>query len=817
VFNEDMVPQNLINVTSISRTKRVAFLVDLKSIDNDNINEIIRYSITTWGGRYHAIIPASKEEIKPSWWNLLIHLDPDIIYSLLTLDDKLIERINRHILPAKIIEHDVTQDTKPHRISTFDIRALGIEDIPRFIWKTREKGPFFEPHFFYIKEASKDNINSKSFVLRNFGTFPEVVNFTSNALFPDMPHIVIDPGEMNPIEILSDIFEKDSTKLSRSIMPIDHCRMYASRNYSLEFDSFVRGFHLVVGDHPMDAIYSWNRALNSEFNIGRDVFWLSEAHSKEDALLQVLSKWIQRTFWGSDNIKYGKVISYSADISLLQSVAEKMQNYARFSFQADRLNPDSFPLPNAREYFYSPNLFESDTSRQLDKVALSENKGFVRFQRPQFLLKGHPQFGWMVDLEIEYHPERYSSWTNTRPIWRLPKRLGLASKFFAEHPFESRIIKRGLPSIGVTTQSTNIHIRIPSDYGVIWTWFERYSNRTRMRALDPPIFRGLRISDKGKYLQGLLRLFGNVYHAGSAFEDPYWRNVLLLLSGRPNFKDDLELRKKRAFETLNDILDKNELPIKKGSPEINQIAEELARCLTLRDYESRVLTKKQLVSNFAKFRVEGLKKDPNDGYWNTYYKFDENKERDLQDSLKDKILLQGAELSCPHCGSRHWYVVDDLRSDMRCNGCLFGFPLVDSPEWSFRLNDLVTNALRRHGILAVLQTLYKQQQMLNEMFLFLPCQDIFKKTNGEEPFTDLDIVVIKEGKFIIGEVKSDPGGFKQSDFDDLKVVGIDLVPDEIVLAAPGDSWPNQVLKEANKLAEDLKPLEIKVSPLLLQW
>ena len=52
------------------------------------------------------------------------------------------------------------------------------------------------------------------------------------------------------------------------------------------------------------------------------------------------------------------------------------------------------------------------------------------------------------------------------------------------------------------------------------------------------------------------------------------------------------------------------------------------------------------------------------------------------------------------------------------------------------------------------------------MFLYLPCQEIFKR-GVNQPFTDLDVVLISNGKFIVGEVKSDPGGFAQADLEKL--------------------------------------------------
>jgi len=109
------------------------------------------------------------------------------------------------------------------------------------------------------------------------------------------------------------------------------------------------------------------------------------------------------------------------------------------------------------------------------------------------------------------------------------------------------------------------------------------------------------------------------------------------------------------------------------------------------------------------------------------------------------------------------------------------------------------------------------------MFLFLPCQNIFER-NPSNPeawpgnlFTDLDLVVISDKRCIIGEVKSDPKGFKPDDFEKMKIVAEDLLPDEVVFAAPGDVWPIEQEAAFRKLAEALEPFDIRVTPLLMRW
>jgi len=808
---DNISPQATLTVTTISRPKRVAFLINPDIIDGEDIDEIFKYCLTVWGGKFYAIIPTSGQEIKPDWWKLLTILDPDIIYSYVPLQDTLVEHINRNILPIRIKEpRDPLVKPTGYRPYEFDIGALTIEDIPRSVWNSRNF--FYAPTFFYIKESNDKSVTS-SFVLRNFGTFPGTINYTEDALFRDIPYKLIEKFDEKPAKVLETIFNEAKLYPRRITVPADFCGLYASRKYVPVFDPFMSGFHIVVGDSPLDALYMWNRGLISSQNNGRNTFWIPKDHCLDDDLLTYVAKWINENYWGDQTERGGKVISYSIDEGVVQDVAKKISNLARYYYQPVRIPSDKFPCPNVKRF--EPHSFERATDRQTDVVPLSENKGIAGFQRPHFLFRGHPQFGWMVDCIIQYHPERYD-WTNIRPIWQLPKRLGIAWLFLGNN---SRIIEGGIPSVEVTTKDDIVNFEIPSDNSVFWTFLNIHGHSNRpanFPILPPPTsFDQFRTSDKGRYLRGLVSLFGNLYNAGRIFEDTYWRDVLLLMAGRPDYVKELKFRSDIVLREIKELFSKDPTPIFADTPRANQLAEELARKLPLRDRKIEELTKKQLVSHFSMLRGKALKANPHDSYWQSYQKFDEWRGSDLQSLLEDKIFLQGAKSSCPHCGTRQWYLVDNLKANMRCDGCLMNYPLPPEPEWSFRLNSLVSNALRKHGLLPVLYTLYDINRFPG-MFLYLPCQDIYKG-NEPDPYTDIDIMVIKDGKFIIGEVKSDPSGFEPTQFEKLKEISMNLLPDELLIAAPGDSWPSDITLKVRKLSDELKAKEIKVSPILLKW
>ena len=796
---QEIINQNTISVTTSSRPKRVAFLVHLGQTTDEEINQIIQYSVGVWGGRYHAIIPTTGKEIASDWWKLLVLVDPDIVYSFVPLDDCLVYRINRHILPLKIVE--ITSEDRKRKgtnnlISDQEIRSLGIEDIPRFIWARR--GSIREPLFFYIKD-SWGNTAEKTFVLRNFGTLPDIISMQTT--FRDIPHKVLEPNSFSPTDILKELHPHASL----AILPIDLCRMCVPQYYP-GHDRFAQGFHLVIGDSPMDTAYAWNRIHVSNNGRSRCTFWLSRKLSHEDDLLYLVGLWIKTTFWNPYE-KNGKVVSYSVNQESLLPIAEKIQEVVDFVFEPIHLTPEQFPCPNSR----SPRM--PFPERHTCQVPLCQNRGIVGFPRPPFLVEGHPEFGWMVDCEIPYHRESYW-YTNAVSNWQLPKRIGIADKFFESYG-HSRVIAGGLPSTEVWPNSQAIKIYLPSDMELIRTYLDRqYSNMTGRQTQPEGRFASFRVSSNGKYLQGLLELFGSLSSACSTFEDPSWRAVFLLMAGRPDPEADLKRRTELAVKVFRDIFAEDPSPVDDNGPRLEKLAREIAHRLTLRDPDPRVLSSKQLKGQYFKnVRAGSLKQNPKVEYRLS------NKEIydvELQDLLDAGVLLQGSEVECPYCGTRHWYVIDDLHSEMRCNGCMLEFSFPVAPEWSFKLNALITNALRRQGLLAVIQTLCSLGLDTRNMFLFVPCLDIFKK-DEREPFTDLDIVVIRDGKSLIAEVKSAPGGFCPKDFKNLREVAEDLLPDEVAVAAPGDKWHQEVSSQITRLEEALRPLEIKVSTIALRW
>ena len=89
--------------------------------------------------------------------------------------------------------------------------------------------------------------------------------------------------------------------------------------------------------------------------------------------------------------------------------------------------------------------------------------------------------------------------------------------------------------------------------------------------------------------------------------------------------------------------------------------------------------------------------------------------------------------------------------------------------------------------------------------MFAPCLDLFENDN-KGPVGDLDIAVILDGQFMIGEVKHSRDLFDEATFAKMEDFARRLSPD-ILLFASMDRDPTALInKEITRLSEVLRPL-----------
>ncbi len=185
----------------------------------------------------------------------------------------------------------------------------------------------------------------------------------------------------------------------------------------------------------------------------------------------------------------------------------------------------------------------------------------------------------------------------------------------------------------------------------------------------------------------------------------------------------------------------------------------------------------------------------------------ENLEIGLKMTLKElcdyKVFLKGFNIKCTNCSSHFWYPLTEIEHSVNCKGCLEKFDFPIEPEFAYKLNDLIKNnvfqsSTQRDGNLAVIRSLVNIRSGSRNSFEYSPQLNLYSY-HSKKPFSDMDIVAISDGEFIIGEVKHNSKLFSENSNKALKglvEMSKEILPDKIILACYEDS--NSKLEKARK-------------------
>ena len=186
----------------------------------------------------------------------------------------------------------------------------------------------------------------------------------------------------------------------------------------------------------------------------------------------------------------------------------------------------------------------------------------------------------------------------------------------------------------------------------------------------------------------------------------------------------------------------------------------------------------------------------------------ENLEIGLKMTLKElcdyRVFLKGFNIKCSNCSSHFWYPLTEIDHAVNCKGCLKNCDFPIEPEFAYKLNDLIKNNVfqsptQRDGNLAVIRSLVSIRRRSHKSFEYSPQLNLYDDYHSNKPFSDIDLVAISDGKFIIGEVKHNSKLFSENSNKALKglvEMAKEIFPDKIILACYEDS--NDKLEKAKK-------------------
>ena len=614
-------------------------------------------------------------------------------------------------------------------------------------------------------------------------------------------------------------------------------------------------FEVVVGDTLQDIVHFWNRP----WLLGRwrrkymNQLLLPTILATDPSMEEALCSWIKRNAWKQgNNPETVQFVSFSTELPELENIAGKFQEkleaftYAKHYTEPQIPNFDSEHL----SFFLDKNPLSSRDS-SIETHRAQGNQDILEVTEPNSLAQHDSEGHWMADFYIEFthnrsgnHEDIIRRVDDTSSFWKFPNRNHLTSNMFNRF---SRIKQNGFPSALMKRGEKVLKLMLESPESVVASLF--YSNNRyvcedrdpRVQVATAPYYHS-DVSDKGKYLQGLLELFGNLTFAYEIFRNPYWREMFDLLSKNTRAEQGAEEAVANKLRKL--IVGSGPLTSANQSA-IKALAKQtvnLAKNLTLKQRESPF---KAFIAEAQRQRNKNVDNPllTNDRYgMDLLFQLCDSREvlafanrqhemdiidfgfrpQDVKDALSqliEKNIIQiGVKPRCRSCGMASWYHIDDIGQQLTCQGCRSPFPLDPELTWQYRLNSLVYAAYTSHGttpVILVLGQLFRESRI---SFFFSPNlnllaapQDEF--TEKQEIEAEVDIACIQDGKFIIGEVKQSMSLFRKKDFDDMAEIARRTKPDIVLFSCMDSDEPTRLItKNIERIQSELSPLEIDV-----QW
>ena len=594
-----------------------------------------------------------------------------------------------------------------------------------------------------------------------------------------------------------------------------------------ETDTWDICFEVIVGDTLQDIVYFWNRPLLiKKWKRGLiNHMWLPTALAKDTDMQDALCAWIARVAAnrGDGNPRTVRFVSFSIEKQELENIASRF----RENLHAHHLHVDTVTdcleepkIPN----FLPEDLFFMDIGNGMDIHRTQGNEGILELTEPKELAQGNVSGHWMADFYIEFTHDRYGNHEDvirrldrSSLFWRFPNRNHLTHQMFDK---PSRVKRNGFPSVMIPIGETMLRFSLEDAESVVASLFWR-ENRPADEHSDPraqlvaaPYYLA-EPSDKGKYLQGVLELFGNLTFAYQVLSNPYWRTIFDTLSKNTRAEQ-------HAHEAVTNRLRKE---IGRSDSLVdNQAAIESIAKLVVNEAKELDLKQKELPFNDFMQEVEHWRKE----YMENVRGADDQSEEDiigfrsedvrgaLAQLTQRNIVQIGIKPRCPSCGLAQWHYVDDIGQHLTCQGCRIQFPLHPEPTWHYRLNELTRAAHALHGTTPVILVLGQLFRECRTSFLFSPNLNLLTKPQDASPekldkAAEVDIACVQDGKFIIGEVKQSMSLFGRNDFDVIAEIAERTKPDIILFSCIDSQKPTKsIANHIERIRDRLSPLEIDV-------
>lgn len=765
------------------RQTRVAYLIDPATTSLALLDALFSASTGFWGGRLFPIIPVVDGVISPSYWSLLRKADPDWIYSYTRLPQETVDRLLREINPLAMERHadHLLQGEHPHFFPGLQHRLVRAQRLLPYATETRW---FRKPSLVTYKTKSG---TIDPLIARNFGIL------RADVLGEPIPEGVSQLC-FDETESFASLLEKLSEFREALVYPFTAAAARAVVDSGGE--THETSYTIFVGDDLETWVTFWNHIFTLEAGSRETwkMFCLPRTALQDGATVEALGKFLRRyahrngnhpptIHWTSASLTEEELKTLSAPFS-----RKKMDAYFRYSQRAAWSFPELKPSERYSFGFRggglgTPELFGA-TAHQIPGSG-----GLVNVPGLPFATGTDEH--WMQEVRIQYLAQ-HPYYANEDLQYQLPRRGGLASLFSA---LPGRVDADGGLSY-LTGRREGLFVKIPEDRELLLTAIGcdrrgTYDEGLVRREL-PPLYRKQTPSDKARYCRGVLDLFGGIFSASHTFDTRFWKETFDYLAGLGGREANTHtgivyqtIAKHPARWTLDAALPKEE--------EIARIEKEvvkLAQRVRVRENEATLqFLEKRLAQERAEFRSQqsqgGTAKTADPPAEAAEIRADLR--RALQGFVEAKILRQGTNTRCRHCGSRIWQEFSSLEQEFRCPGC---GALVHSDveaTWYYRLNTLLRGGIVEHGTVPVIAALAAARGEAKHSFVYSPGFVFYERYEDRKAVAELDVICIVDGELWVGEVKTNASEFKPNEMEKLireaKKMGADKA---FVFASEGD-------------------------------
>ena len=788
-----------VTLTQAAVPIRVCYLVPFDAT-TAMLTAIFKECYERWGGRDSLIVPVCDNVIGDAYWKWVRALDPDVVYAYAAIDDELLRRIDREWMPSIFKLHlnrSDHLDFTPHH----GVEALKTLSVLPTLANQDRIGP--QRRLALLSRFinwTPDTLLADSFGINPFG--PGTTQVVAVRKDADI-YAVGQRGEAYYRETAEREFESSTEVLNvmaeRAYDRMTMAQLSGSGYDGLHYfsESAWRGsFSVVVGDTPTDRIAFWNGRVGFDDWHRRHIIaiHLSEEEARNTELLAALKKFIiSANPWTSNGAHFVTIRSSSTSDDLLQSIVDAFRPHLNATSErfadANACAPQDITQPVFMRHG-SPERFTD---------------GFVRFAPmvPAHLVGPHAPSaflsggGWSVEVSVIR--EAGGSFEAANRELRYPRRWQ-AVRAIAGGAIAKTSVTGGLKIVVAGENKPQVLRFSDDDAAYIARLFLEahylWNDDPRIRLAQAKI--RPRISEAGRHLLGFLNRLGNIQSAHHVLEDEFWKSVFNQMAVPRAMSDDAT--RSALADRIGRVLQRKRITGIETPEELEALAEVFAGLAPTIPMLSASRQFRWFVSEYKKtngaLRLKASSTDV--AAWEEAVVAKVREE--LEYRCDEGVLIQGYSWTCQHCLHANWMTVDSAKKTMPCAVCGWETSISADFEWTFRLDEYIANGIYMGGLRGLVWALGKLAFFPRYSFEFSPPLDVFE---GDDHITDADIACVRDGLFIVGEVKESGRNVNDSVGDTLVKIARKLVPDVVIIACMEDAAFNKVRKQVDRVRAEL--------------